>query len=189
MLGVNVATCLAGTFCAAPRRPFRGSASPQQSHPASYTKSNPAARIGLSLAYMDFLSPGHPDRVNVPGLMLRLPRHPSFEPVRLLAPGLSRFRMGPIIACNPLLTPWAAVPHLCVCRHSPSGLSSLRIGNPCGPLSCSAETLARKLTVAKRPISLRSPALILVKRQIIVPSPLHSARLRCSACQIGRAHV
>jgi hypothetical protein len=100
--GVNVVACFAGCLLCNSLPPFYRLHFTAAKYTCWPIKSNLAARIGLSLACMDFPSPGRPGRVNDPDLMLRLPQHTSFEPVRFLAPSLSFSGRGLIDANNPL---------------------------------------------------------------------------------------
>ena len=157
MLGVNVATCYAGkSLCCSPP-PFYGLRFIATKSSSWRHKSKLAARTGLSLAYMDFLSPGHPGRVDVPGLILRLPRHSSSEPVRSSTPDLSVSGWGQS-------TPITRCPRS-ECRFSHLLLLPLPFGTfipqdrqPLRAAFALSRNTCENLTVAECPISLRSPA-------------------------------
>jgi len=158
MLGVNVAACLAGQCLCRSPQPFFPTALQR------FKVCRPAKQVEYRPLVPAFCSPAgtcrlrfRPGRVIAPGLTLRLPRSASFEPVRLLAPSLVRFRFGAVHSSKPVARALQTVPRIRFFRRSPSGLSSLGIGLPCGWLSRPAEALTRRLTVKQRPISHRSP--------------------------------
>jgi hypothetical protein len=107
---------------------FPGCASTLRSLPAWPNTWKLIARNGLSLSCRESRSPASPGKVSVPGLLLRLSLQ-AFRPARSVSGSQPRpFPIAGLIdARNPLPNVSLLFPACPFRRHSPSGLSSLRI--------------------------------------------------------------
>lgn len=180
MLGVNVATCLAGQpLCRSPQPFSPACASPLQSLSANQTGRMPAARAGLSLACEDLPSPVSPQQ----GYCSR--PDTSLAPVRRLrarSVTCSQPRPFPVRGCSSRITRCSRPSN----RPSHPFLSSLPFGTfipPDQPSLRSAlapggnayEEACREATPDLP--SLPASEFFRLHRRIIVPGPLRSLRL------------
>lgn len=147
-----------------PTTGFAGCGSTLQSPPAGRNQPKPIARDGLSLACMDFPSPGCPDRVADPGLPLRLSRQVSLRPGPPRPPDPQPKGSGSIIGRNPLpelLLPVLACTPVAAPLQDfhPSG-SCLAAATPCEAACAQRDSLrgslpsrhARSLFAPRRPV-------------------------------------